>query len=187
MTRLSLAFLCFAVLWAAAAPPAKSDDYSGGGITVSEPWARATPPAASTGALYATIRNSGDKPDRLIDIESDIAASGVVHEMSVKDGVMHMRPLTDGLVVPPGETVELAPGGFHAMLVGLKQPLQAGESFTATVVFEMAGRIGVAVPVVAMGAPAPAAHAMSGAAHSHEHGSHEGHHDMHMQESGGKP
>jgi hypothetical protein len=130
------------------------------GITVSDAWARATPPASRTGALYATIRNSGTAPDRLIGFETDVADRGEVHEMTMQGGVMRMRPLSAGLLVAPGATVALAPGGLHAMLIGLDKPLLAGESFPAMAVFEGAGRIAITVPVVAMGAPPPGGRTM---------------------------
>lgn len=163
MKMVQLAFLGFtAILLGLNVPPAKAQNAERNGIAVSEAWAQATPPAAKTGALYATIHNSGDKPDRLISLESDVADAGVVHKMTMEGGIMRMRPLSKGLVVPPGDTVALAPGGMHGMLIGLKQPLKAGETFHATAVFETAGRIEISVPVVAMGAPAPAGHAMEG-------------------------
>lgn len=160
MRRLQLASVFVSLFLVAAALPANADDYSHGGITVSAPWARATPPAARTGAVYASIRNSGDAPDRLIGIETEMAARGEIHQMSIEGGVMRMRPLGEGLLVAPGATVALAPGGLHVMLTGLKKPLRTGEAFAATAVFETAGRIEVKVAVVAMGAPPPGGHMM---------------------------
>jgi len=151
--RLPLAFLC--LLLGAAVLTAQAQDSSHGGIAVSDAWARATPAAARNGSVYATVHNGGDAPDRLLGIESDVAASGAIHEMTMDNGVARMRPVNDGLAVAPGESVTLAPGGMHGMLIGLKQPLKAGETLHAMAVFERAGRIAIAVPVVAMGAPSP--------------------------------
>src|SRR5262245_11586619 len=77
-----------------------SQQYSSGAVTVSDPWGRATPPGAGVGAAYMTIANSGATPIRLLGGTSEIANSVEVHTMSVEDGVMKMRPLTDGLEVP---------------------------------------------------------------------------------------
>lgn len=163
MTKLRFVSLCLAVLLvSAAAVPASAHDAPHGSIAVSDAWARATPPAARNGAVYATIRNDGAAPDRLIGIESGVAEGGEIHEMTMEGGVMQMRPLKDGLLVAPGATVELVAGRLHVMLVGLKRPLKAGETIRVTAIFEKAGRIEVAVPVVAMGAPAPAGHALQG-------------------------
>jgi periplasmic copper chaperone A len=75
--------------------------------------------------------------------------------MSMVGGVMKMRPLQGGLEVKPGETVTLKPGGFHVMLVRLKQPLQAGHSIDATFKVDSGTTVQVAFPVAAIGASAP--------------------------------
>ncbi len=68
------------------------------------------------------------------------------------DGVARMRPIKEGLEIKPGETVELKPGSFHVMFVGLKKPLGAGDHIKATLVFEKAGKVDVEYDVIAMGA-----------------------------------
>jgi len=67
--------------------------------------------------------------------------------MSMTDGVMRMRKLEDGLTVPAGETVTLAPGGEHIMLIGLDAQLEAGESFDIRLEFENAGAQSISVEV----------------------------------------
>jgi copper(I)-binding protein len=54
------------------------------------------------------------------------------------NGMMRMRPL-EGLDVPKNGTVELKPGGTHVMLMGLKQPLQAGSALELDLKFEKSG------------------------------------------------
>jgi copper(I)-binding protein len=75
--------------------------------------------------------------------------------MTMKDGVMTMRPVDDGLVIAPGKTVKLAPGGYHLMLVGLKWQLRQGEKVAITLEFERAGPVGVPVEVEGVGARGP--------------------------------
>ena len=72
--------------------------------------------------------------------------------MRMENGVAKMRQVTGGLEIKPGETVELKPGSLHAMFVGLKKPLSAGDHFKATLVFEKAGPVSVDYDVLAMGA-----------------------------------
>jgi hypothetical protein len=72
--------------------------------------------------------------------------------MSMSDGVMKMRPLPNGLEIKPGETVELKSGGYHLMLMDLKQSLKPGDTFTATLQFEKAGPLEVNFSVNALGA-----------------------------------
>ena len=74
--------------------------------------------------------------------------------MKVENGVMQMREITGGLPVPANGSVVLKPGSYHVMLIGLKKPLTAGETFPLTLTFAKAGNISVTVPVQAMGANA---------------------------------
>ena len=121
-------------------------------ITVEQPWARATPAGALTSAAYMTLDNKSSSADRLIGVSSDIAAKLQIHEMTMLNGVMQMRQLTDGLPVPAGGSVALKPGSYHIMLIGLQRPLAAGDSFPLTLTFAKAGNVSVTVPVRAMGA-----------------------------------
>ena len=126
-------------------------DYKAGSLDISDPWSRATPKGSRVAAGYMTIRNTGSTPDRLISGSSDVTSKFEVHEMKMENGVAKMRPVKDGLEIKPGETVELKPGSFHVMFVGLKKPLSAGEHFKATLVFEKAGTVSVDYDVLAMG------------------------------------
>jgi copper(I)-binding protein len=132
-----------------------AEDYKVGSIQITQPWARATPKGASAGAAYMTVTNSGTTAQHLNCVSSDVATECQIHEMSMDGGVMKMRPLQGGLEVKPGETVTLKPGSFHLMLVGLKQPLQAGTSIEATFKVDSGTTVQVAFPVAAIGAPAP--------------------------------
>ena len=121
-------------------------------VQVEQPWARATPAGAKTGALYMTIDNKSGTADRLIGASSDVAAKTQIHEMKVENGVMQMREIAGGLPIPANGSVVLKPGGYHVMLIGLKKPLSTGEKFPVTLTFEKAGNISVMVPVKPMGA-----------------------------------
>jgi copper(I)-binding protein len=135
----------------------KAAEYSVGSIQISQPWARATPKGATSGAAYMTLMNSGTTPQRLSCVSSDAAAKCQIHEMTMTDGVMKMRPVEGGLEIKPGETVTLKPGGFHMMLVDLKQPLEQGKTIEATLKVENGGTVEVQFPIAAIGAPAPGA------------------------------
>jgi len=141
---------------ALAAPVALAADYKAGAIVISNPWARATPSGATAGAGYFTVTNTGTTPDRLVAATSDAASNADIHEMSMANGVMQMRPLKDGLELKPGATVQLKPGGEHVMMTGLKQPLKQGDHIKGTLTFEKAGKVDIEYDVKAVGAPAPA-------------------------------
>ena len=84
--------------------------------------------SAKTGSGYLTIENKGSTPDRLISGSADVAGKVEVHEMTMNNGVMKMRPLNQGLTIEPGKTVKLAPGGYHLMLLDLKSHSSAATS-----------------------------------------------------------
>jgi copper(I)-binding protein len=109
----------------------------------------ATPTAVSTGAAYFTIANSGAETDRLIAASTDMANVVEVHEIVNADGVMQMRPVEGGIEIPAGGTVDLAPGGYHIMLIGLTESLVDGQSYELTLTFEVAGDVTVMVPIFA--------------------------------------
>ena len=119
------------------------------------PWARATPKGAAAGAAYMTVTNKGTAPDRLNCVSDDASAQCQIHSMTMENGVMKMRPVEGGLEIKPGETVTLAPGGFHMMLLDLKAPLEQGKTLKATLKFDHAGTVDVEYPIAAIGAPAP--------------------------------
>jgi copper(I)-binding protein len=98
------------------------------------------------------IVNRGSEPDRLIGGTAAVAARVEVHESSISDGIARMRPVDGGLLIKPGETVEMKPGGLHAMLVDLKQPLKEGDAITGTLVFEKAGTVAIEYRVGGIGA-----------------------------------
>jgi copper(I)-binding protein len=140
------------VIAAWVALPAQAEDVIVGSLKISAPWARATPKGASVGGAYLKITNTGSAPDRLIGGSTDVAAKFEIHEMKMDGGVMKMRPVADGLEIKPGQTVELAPGGYHVMLMGLKKQLEQGQHFKATLEFAKASKVDVDFAVQGVGA-----------------------------------
>jgi periplasmic copper chaperone A len=136
-------------------------DYKVGALEIDHPWSRAVPKGATVAAGYLTITNTGTEPDRLISGSTPVAGKFEIHEMSVDNkGVMRMRPVPAGVVIKPGETVELKPQSSHIMMTGLKQPVEKGKPFKGSLVFEKAGTVEVDFAVEGVGATPPAAHDM---------------------------
>ncbi|WP_051956120.1 copper chaperone PCu(A)C [Beijerinckia mobilis] len=108
---------------------------------------REPPLGAKVAGAYLRIVNEGVSADRLIGLSTPVADQAEIHSMKIENGIMTMRALPEGLLLPPGEVVELKPGGIHIMLGGLHAPLRQGESFTATLRFEKAGDVEVVFPV----------------------------------------
>ncbi|MBM3533575.1 MAG: copper chaperone PCu(A)C [Alphaproteobacteria bacterium] len=135
-------------------------------LAVEQPWARATPGRAPTGAAYLTLVNRGKEIDRLLGATTTAAAKVELHTYQ-RSGtaptgahaghgshMMEMRPV-ERLEVKPGETVVLKPDGVHVMLIGLKAPLKEGERLPLTLRFERAGEIAIEVPIAKAGAMGP--------------------------------
>jgi periplasmic copper chaperone A len=136
---------------------AAAADYHVGSLQITQPWARATPKGADSGAAYMTVMNTGAKPERLNCVSSEAADKCQIHQMSMDNGVMKMREMEGGVEIKPGETVTFAPGGYHVMLVGLKAPLVQGKSVAATLKIDTGATAQVEFPIAAIGAPAPGA------------------------------
>jgi periplasmic copper chaperone A len=143
---------------------AAAEDYTVGSIQVASPWTRATPKGSMIAGAYMKISNKGTAADKLVGGSTTVATRFEVHRMSMENGVMTMRPVEGGLEIKPGETVELKPGSFHVMLMGLKQPLVKGQQVRGTLQFEKAGPVDIEYTVEAIGAPGPTGGAMQ---HTH--------------------
>ena len=133
------------------------------GLRISAPWSKAMPPVSKVGATYLVIENDGQVADRLLGGSTDLAASVEVHSMAHENGVMIMKHLEEGLELPAGSRVELAPGGYHIMLIGLTRPMVEGEGYVLILEFERAGKVELAVPI----RPIDSAAGMSKGHHKH--------------------
>ena len=122
-----------------------------GDIEVERAWSRATIGADRPGVVYLSIRNTGGTDDALVGVVTPIAGMPMLHQTVMTDGIASM-PHAMSMAVPAGQTVALAPGGFHGMLMGLTQELQKGNTFPLTLTFQIAGDVTVNVAVLGMGA-----------------------------------
>lgn len=125
---------------------------AGAEFLIEGPMIRAAPNAGSTTAGYVILRNVGDADDRLMAVTSDIARSVSIHATQVKDGVMSMEALSDGVPLPAGETVILAPRGLHLMIQGTVDPLAEGQTVPLTLKFATAGPKVITFTVMSLGA-----------------------------------
>lgn len=139
-----------ATLFAATAAVAQS-----GTITVENAWSRAAM-AGRNGAVFLTIIDKGQS-DTLVSASSPVAEKVEVHEFLMDQGVMKMREIK-GLTVTPEKPVTLAPGGYHIMLMNLKQPLAEGDKIQLTLNFAKAGAVSTTAVVGKAGAPMPMEH-----------------------------
>jgi periplasmic copper chaperone A len=129
-------------------------------IHLENAWARRTPPMAQqeqgshggsalspdNSAVYVTVKNHGREPDVLISAATAVATAVELHEVIQKDGKMVMQPRSQ-FDIPAGGTLEMKPGSYHIMLLGLKQALKPGDTVNVTLTFQKAGQMSVAAPV----------------------------------------
>ena len=120
-------------------------------VVVEQPWARATPKGAKTGAVYMTLINNGTSADQLVDATTPLATKVQFHQETEENGVSRMREMPN-VDLPPGAKVIFKPGEMHMMLVGLKEPLTEGQTLPLTLHFEHAGNVEVTVPIEKVGA-----------------------------------
>lgn len=101
---------------------------------VGDPWVRGTAANQKATGMFATITSA--KGGKLVSASSPVAGIVEIHEMAMEGNVMKMRALPAGLDLPAGKAVALKPGGYHVMLMDLKQPLKAGDNVALTLVIE---------------------------------------------------
>ena len=173
IVRVLVSVFVFACASATGILSAGTHAQEGGSVIVSNPWARASAPTARNGAAYLKIESAPGTKDRLLDARSPVAEAVEVHETTVIDGIARMRRIPE-IGIAPDRPVELAPGGMHMMLMGLKSPLKEGDLFSLILRFESAGEIAVKVIVEAPGAMGP--HGMTGTTPpEHRHGAEPAH------------
>jgi hypothetical protein len=123
-----------------------------GDIQITGAWIRGTPPGAPVSAAYLAVTNTGERPDRLVGGAAPFAGRVEIHDMTMDDGMMRMEEIEGGLVIEPGATEALRPGGRHVMFMDVIDPPQPRETVTVILEFAEAGPVEVAMPVSAIGA-----------------------------------
>jgi len=143
--------ILLAAAFATLVVPALAHEYKAGSIEIKHPWSRATPKGSEVAGGYMKLINTGKDPDRLIGGSTAAGGKFEIHEMSMDGGVAKMRMLPKGIEIKPGQTVELKPGSYHLMFVGLKEPFEKGKRVKGTLQFEKAGTVEVEYAVEAVG------------------------------------
>jgi copper(I)-binding protein len=128
-------------------------------VTVSEPWARATVPQQKASGAFMQVRSAA--PARLVAVNSPVAASVELHKMEMTGQMMKMRQV-DSIELPAGQVVNLASGGYHIMLMGLKRQLKEGDTIPLSLVIETSNgkreTVAVSAPVKPLAYAAPMHH-----------------------------
>nr|WP_244958802.1 copper chaperone PCu(A)C [Neisseria shayeganii] len=135
-------------------------------IHVRDAWARFTVPGQQAGGVFMQLHNDG-RTDALVGGSSPLAEKVEIHTHSMREGRMQMHEIEGGLPLAEGGRAELKPGGYHVMLIGLKQPLAGGLRFPLTLHFRHAPAKTVTVTV-----KTPAQEAAQPGGHGHHHHDH---------------
>jgi copper(I)-binding protein len=155
MKKMIAMSFCAILIGVIAGSSARAEEVKAGDLVISQAWSRATPNGAKIGTGYFTIENKGTTADKLVGVSGEVSDKIEVHEMSMNNGVMKMRPVDGGLTIDPGKTVKLAPNGYHLMIMDLKSPLKQGGKVPVTLEFEKAGKAAVTLDVQGIGAQGP--------------------------------
>ena len=127
--------LIFATLSFSGCAPEATNELPKTGIIIEDAWVRASEYSAKAGGMtgiFAKITNNGDKTITLVGGSTDAAMMVQTHE--VVNGMMQEKK--GGIVIKPGETVILEPGGLHIMIMNITKPIVAGDKMSITVKFE---------------------------------------------------
>ena len=133
---------------------------------ITDPWVRSTVPQQKASGLFAQITSTAG--GKLVSATSPVAGVVEIHEMKMEGDTMRMRAI-DALDLPPGKTVELKPGGYHVMLMDLKQQLKAGETVPVTLVIQNSAGVRETIEVRAAVRGAMPGGGMKHGDHQHGH------------------
>src|SRR6056297_3553819 len=124
-------------------------------VVVENAWSRDSIGVNRPGAAYLTVRNTGNEAVTLTGLATPLALMPEIHETKTNaNGVSSMSPAGE-IMIAPGESVALEPGGLHAMLMKLQNPMIEGETFPLTLTFSDGGEVTVEVPILGIAARGP--------------------------------
>jgi len=126
--------------------PATAGHHEEHSLTVGSVWARATPGQTTNGSVYLTIKNNSPHSDELIKAHSNLSARTMLHTHIMDKGVARMRHV-NSISIPKKSIIQLKPGGYHIMLMGLKKPLKIGDTILLLLTFRKAGSRNVTVSI----------------------------------------
>lgn len=112
-------------------------------LIIQNAWIKDAPINHPTTSGYLTIQNKGEIDDTLINVSSSIASKTEIHQIKMEEEIIKMRPLSDGLIIPAGSTVDLKPGSFHLMFINLKTQMIPAQTHPINLTFLHAGTIAI--------------------------------------------
>lgn len=124
-------------------PPSVTDEQQ---VEIKGAWVQEGPPSQTITAAFMVIENHGSTEIALLSASTDAARVVELHKMELEDGMMRMHRV-DSIRIPAGGSVELKPGGYHLMVIGLKKNLKEGDEVSFALQFSGEIRKTLKVPV----------------------------------------
>jgi copper(I)-binding protein len=115
-------------------------------IIIKDAWIQEGPPSQKITAAFMLIENHNSEEIALLSASTDAARVVELHKMELEDGMMSMRQV-ESINIPAGGMIELKPGGYHLMVIGLNKVLKEGEDVKVTLRFSNDIRKTITVPV----------------------------------------
>jgi len=128
MTRRPLHALFLALALTFSWSHAQADDARNSSLEIEGAYAKPSLKGVEVGVAFATISNQSKVEQKLVRVSGSVSKTIEIHTHEMKGGMMSMRQISE-LPIPPQGRVELKPGSYHLMLIGLKRPLEVGDSF----------------------------------------------------------
>lgn len=116
-------------------------------LSVETPWALSLPAVSKNGAAYLVLQNHAPEAEELIGGETSIAERVELHRHIMQDGLMKMQRV-EAIGISGNGSINFEPGGNHLMLMGLRQPLDAGLEFSLTLRFRHVAELSIMVRVM---------------------------------------
>ena len=96
---------------------------------------------------YLTIENTNKKSERLVYVESNFSEKTELHNMIVRNDIMKMKHMDDGVIIKANSKLTFKPGSYHIMFIKLLKPLQINNKYEVRFMFQNAGSILLKIPV----------------------------------------
>ena len=105
-------------------------------VTVAAPWVRGVVKGQTATGAFMTLKSTD--ATSLVGASSPVAKTVQIHEMKMQGDIMRMRPV-EAIDIAANKVLELKPGGYHVMLMGLTKPLADGDKVPITLTFRSKG------------------------------------------------
>lgn len=115
-------------------------------ISVSQAWIPEAPPGAQAMGAFMTINNNGDQAVHIIKAHADHFDRVELHQ-SIEVNGMHQMIAQESLTVPAHGQLQLKPGSYHIMLIGIQQPYHAGDHVLIELTLDNGQHIQVNTPI----------------------------------------